>query len=118
MYAQIAEILVLLSQIYDFLSRMSLCTFPCVDFNLAQSYNDSTWQSAAVVAKAPTGVLSAPTIQPIRKVQTYTAVKLSEPAPGVYVFDFGQNMVSQFPFQETICVQREIVITHTSKKYR
>eukprot|EP00117_Sycon_ciliatum_P005647 scpid23761/ scgid6079/ len=55
-------------------------------------YNDSSWAAAATVAIPPTGVLSWPAIQPVRKVQAYAAIKLSEPAPGVFVFDFGQNM--------------------------
>lgn len=28
-----------------------------------------------------------------KKVDTYSALNITEPAPGVFVFDFGQNMV-------------------------
>lgn len=59
-----------------------------------QDFDDSSWAAAAVLESVPTAKLSSPMMQPVRKVQTYTAIGLSEPAPGVYVFDFGQNMVS------------------------
>ena len=67
------------------------------------NFNDSAWASAAPVASAPTGALSWPAIQPVRKVRTYTAIKLSEPAPGVFVFDFGQNMVRKTRMSKFCC---------------
>jgi len=78
-------------------------------------FNDSAWQAvvlpepssgvraaaveAAVVetgaggaATAPNGVLVSQFIPPARVVKTFRPVKILNPAKGVYVFDFGQNM--------------------------
>ena len=30
---------------------------------------------------------------PVKKVNTFSALNITEPAPGVFVFDFGQNVV-------------------------
>lgn len=54
--------------------------------------SDSGWQQAHEVA-GPKGVLSAQTIEPIRVTETVKPVKSSEPKPGAYIFDMGQNMV-------------------------
>src|SRR6185437_13209764 len=53
-------------------------------------FNDSTWQAAQVVA-APQGRLVAQMMPPIRATQIIKPVKLTEPKPGVFVFDMGQN---------------------------
>ncbi|MBN2024989.1 MAG: family 78 glycoside hydrolase catalytic domain [Pirellulales bacterium] len=52
-------------------------------------YNDSDWPTAAV-RQSPGGRLEAQTIEPIKVNQVLRAVKLTEPKPGVYVYDFGQ----------------------------
>lgn len=54
-------------------------------------FNDSGW-SAARLVKAPGGVISSQTMPPIRIVDTLTPVRMTEPKPGVYVFDMGQNL--------------------------
>ncbi len=53
-------------------------------------FNDSNWAAAQVV-KSPGGVLSAQMMPPIRVVDTITPVGLTNPQPGVYVYDLGQN---------------------------
>jgi alpha-L-rhamnosidase len=53
-------------------------------------YDDSTWQTAQVV-EGPKGVLAAQQHPPIRITTTLTPVKLTEPKPGVFVYDLGQN---------------------------
>lgn len=55
------------------------------------SYNDSTWH---VIANTTTiqSQLSAQLIPPIRKIDEYTPISISEPGPGIFVFDFGQNL--------------------------
>jgi alpha-L-rhamnosidase len=58
----------------------------------APGYDDSTWQRAPLAA-APPGELDAQMIEPIRVTQTLKAVGMTEPRPGVFVFDMGQNMV-------------------------
>ncbi len=53
-------------------------------------YSDTEWAAAQVV-KAPGGVLSAQMMPPIRDVDSMVPVALTNPRPGVYVYDMGQN---------------------------
>lgn len=53
-------------------------------------FDDSTWRRAGGV-EAPGGVLRAQSSPPIRVQQTFQAAKVTEPRPGVYVYDLGQN---------------------------
>ncbi len=55
-------------------------------------FNDSGWQQAQVV-KGPAGVLAAQPIEPIRVTETLKSMAITQPRPGVYIFDMGQNMV-------------------------
>lgn len=55
-------------------------------------FDDSAWRNAQVVAP-PAGVLVPQMTPPIRVMQTIKPVAMHEPAPGVYIFDMGQNMV-------------------------
>ena len=52
------------------------------------------WQDAAEVSPPSdggVGRLHPDTLKPIRKFDEIKAVRMTEPVPGVYVFDFGQN---------------------------
>ncbi len=53
-------------------------------------FDDSTWQQA-VRAPEPLGPLRAQDAPPIRVTRILKPVKLTEPKPGVHVFDLGQN---------------------------
>jgi alpha-L-rhamnosidase len=53
-------------------------------------FQDADW-GAATAAKSPGGVLSAEMLPPIRKVVSLVPQRLTNPAPGVYVYDMGQN---------------------------
>jgi alpha-L-rhamnosidase len=53
-------------------------------------FDDSRWQQA-VPANKPVGPLRVQDAPPIRITRILKPVKLSEPKPGVYIFDFGQN---------------------------
>lgn len=55
-------------------------------------FDASAWQAAEVL-DAPGGKLSAQMINPIRVTATLKPVAMTEPTPGVFVFDMGQNMV-------------------------
>jgi alpha-L-rhamnosidase len=46
----------------------------------------------ALVMKPPGGRLMAQEIPPIRVMKVYKPVKITEPKPGVYVYDLGQNI--------------------------
>ncbi len=54
-------------------------------------YDDSAWSMAEVVP-APSGRLTAQMMPPIKADQAIKPVKLTEPQPGVFVFDLGQNL--------------------------
>jgi alpha-L-rhamnosidase len=52
--------------------------------------DDSNWEAAAAAQPAG-GTVSAQMMPPIRVIDTMVPVKLMNPQPGVYVYDFGQN---------------------------
>jgi len=54
-------------------------------------YDDSSWHDAKI-APAPAGQLRAQFHPPIRATASIRPVKLTEPKPGVYVFDLGVNI--------------------------
>ena len=54
-------------------------------------YDDSGWAMAQAVS-APGGKLAAQMMPPIKADQYIKPVKLTEPRPGVFVFDMGQNL--------------------------
>jgi alpha-L-rhamnosidase len=54
-------------------------------------YDDSSWQPVKAAAP-PAGALEADTTPPIRVVETLPPAALTEPQPGVYVFDLGRNV--------------------------
>lgn len=54
---------------------------------------DARWQPALIDRAVQTGALAWQRSEPIRVTQELTPVAVTEPKPGVYVFDFGQNMV-------------------------
>jgi alpha-L-rhamnosidase len=55
-------------------------------------FDDAKWPCVQSVA-APGGVLSAQMLEPIRVTQTLAPRAVTKPQPGVFIFDFGQNMV-------------------------
>jgi alpha-L-rhamnosidase len=55
-------------------------------------FDDSSWQPARTVS-APCENISAQMIEPISVTGTIKPVSVNEVAPGVFIFDMGQNMV-------------------------
>ena len=55
-------------------------------------FNDTNWTPAQMVA-APGGKLVAQMMDPIRVTGTLKPIAITEPKPGVFIFDLGQNMV-------------------------
>ncbi len=53
--------------------------------------DEKGWRQVVAVT-SPGGKLSAPMMAPIRVTETLTAKKITEPRPGVFVLDFGQNI--------------------------
>lgn len=56
---------------------------------LLPGYDASTWDSATVTA-SPGGVMESQVMPPIKVTQTLAPLALTNPAPGVYVYDLGQ----------------------------
>ncbi|MHB8889472.1 MAG: family 78 glycoside hydrolase catalytic domain [Acidobacteriaceae bacterium] len=56
----------------------------------APGFNDATWLHAVIV-DGPGGALQPGMTAPIRVMATYTAIKKTEPKPGIVVYDLGQN---------------------------
>jgi len=54
-------------------------------------FDDSSWR-AATVSAGTSGAISAESMPPIRVVREAIPLSFSNPHPGVYVFDMGQNM--------------------------
>ncbi|MGA2496894.1 MAG: family 78 glycoside hydrolase catalytic domain [Tepidisphaeraceae bacterium] len=54
-------------------------------------FDDAAWQSAKLL-EAPKGKLSAQAMPPIRIDRELKPVKITEPSPGVFIFDIGQNL--------------------------
>jgi alpha-L-rhamnosidase len=55
-------------------------------------FDDSHWQPATLGRRLNVGQLVWQRSEPIRVTQEFQPVALTEPAPGVYVFDLGQNI--------------------------
>ncbi|MCC6698480.1 MAG: family 78 glycoside hydrolase catalytic domain [Candidatus Hydrogenedentes bacterium] len=55
-------------------------------------FDDVAWQAVEMVG-APGGVLAAQMQEPIRVTEVLKPKSLKQPAPGVYIYDMGQNMV-------------------------
>jgi alpha-L-rhamnosidase len=60
-------------------------------------FDDAAWKPAQRV-EVPGGVFSAEMIDPIRVVETLYPVAITNPQPGVYIYDMGQNMVGWCKF--------------------
>ncbi|HMD62046.1 MAG TPA: family 78 glycoside hydrolase catalytic domain [Opitutaceae bacterium] len=54
-------------------------------------FRDASWRDAELV-EAPGGVMSAPMIDPIRVTGVIKPAAVTEPKPGTFVFDLGQNI--------------------------
>jgi alpha-L-rhamnosidase len=76
----------------------------------SNDYNDTDWPNTAVTS-APAGILESQKIPPIRETEFLRPVKLTEPRPGVYVFDLGVNIAGWARFETTGNRGQEIVLS-------
>lgn len=74
-------------------------------------FNDSKW-TTAVADDSVRANLEAHPGPPIRRIEEVKAKKLSEPKPGVYVFDLGQNMVGWVRLKARGQVGQKVVVRH------
>ncbi len=79
-----------LGEIYD--ARREVSGWDCAGFG------ESTWRQPGV-ATEPVGVLRAQAQPPIRVTRTLKPVKITEPAPGIFIFDLGQNFAGWVKLQ-------------------
>ncbi|MEI8374560.1 MAG: glycoside hydrolase family 78 protein [Planctomycetota bacterium] len=54
------------------------------------AFDDSAWENSQVVS-GPKGILRAAMAPPIRVMETIKPLSVTEPKPGVFIFDMGQN---------------------------
>ncbi len=71
--------------------------------------NENIW-AAAVEVGGPSGELTLQKMPPIRKIKALKPVKITEPNPGIYLVDFGQNIagwanlvMDEAPGTEVVC---------------
>jgi len=74
-------------------------------------FDDSAWTSVMPV-KQNTTTLTAQTNEPIRMTREIAAVALTEPTPGTYVFDMGQNMPGVVRFVTSGDAGRQVMLRH------
>jgi len=55
------------------------------------SFSDAAWKNAILV-KSPKGTLEAEKDYPVQVCETFSKPVISQPAKGVYMYDFGQNI--------------------------
>ncbi len=79
---------ILHSEIYDGESQDARLAQPGWDTAV---FSARGWKSALAIDPKPT-TIEAENYSPIRVERTVAAVSLTEPKPGVYVYDFGQNL--------------------------
>ncbi|NOY57644.1 MAG: family 78 glycoside hydrolase catalytic domain [Calditrichaeota bacterium] len=74
-------------------------------------FNESQWQPVSIGA-TPSGKLVAQMNEPIRIVKQLHPIAVTEPTPGVYIFDLGQNMVGWCRIRLHGAAGTEITLRH------
>lgn len=57
---------------------------------LLPEFDDSNWRSVSIT-QGPGGILRASEAPPMQVLETLRPVKIDQPEPGIFVYDFGQN---------------------------
>lgn len=74
-------------------------------------FNDAAW-SPVVVREEPTRPLNGQVIEPSRELANLRAKKLTEPKPGQWTFDLGQNMVGVVRLKISAAAGTTITLRH------
>lgn len=77
----------------------------------APGFDESKWQTPRLV-KGPGGELSAQSIEPIKVVQTIKPIAITNPRPGIYIYDMGQNMVGWCSLKVSGPAGMEVALRH------
>ena len=81
------------------------------------AFDDSAWSAPQVVA-GPQGVLHAEMIAAVRVMQTITPVAMSEPKPGVFVFDMGQSFAGWAQLRVSGPAGTKVTLRYGDRLYR
>ena len=79
-------------------------------------YDDEKWQAATEVT-GPRGRLCEQVMPPIKKTKTLAPVAITEPEPGLYVVDFGQNIAGWAGLTIDEPAGTEVRITYGERLY-
>ncbi|MCS7089716.1 MAG: glycoside hydrolase family 78 protein [Limisphaera sp.] len=74
-------------------------------------FHDSRWQSVNVDEEVRVRLQAHPA-PPIRRIETLPAVRVTEPKPGTYIFDLGQNMVGWVRLEARGRTGQKVVVRH------
>lgn len=74
-------------------------------------FDDSNWRQPEIVS-APCENISAQMIEPIRVTGTIKPISVNEVAPGVFIFDMGQNMVGWCRLKVSGAAGTKILLRH------
>jgi alpha-L-rhamnosidase len=91
--------------------------------NLEQSgwdtvaFNDSQWMNVGTVANVSSRLVPQPD-EPVRAITVLTAVNRTQPVPGRWIYDLGQNMVGVPKLRLTGTNGQTITIRHGEELYR
>ncbi len=77
----------------------------------APGFADAAWNRADVATNVSTALVAQPN-EPVRVTKDITPITVTEPKPGVYVFDMGQNMVGWTRIAARGAAGRTITLTH------
>jgi alpha-L-rhamnosidase len=80
----------------------------------ASGFDGDGWVSAAVLDD-PGLIISAQRSETVRKIETLAPVGLTEPSPGVYVFDMGQNFIGWVSLKAAGPSGTEITLRHAER---
>jgi len=74
-------------------------------------FDDGAWRHAAP-APEPVGALQAQPQPPIKVTATFSPIALSEPTPGVFIFDMGQNFAGWVSLELTAATGTRITLRY------
>lgn len=81
-------------------------------WDLPQFVPDSASWAPAVIAEPPPGVLTAQPCEPIEVIEELVPVAITEPSPGVFVCDFGQNFAGWAQLSVSGTAGTRVVLRH------
>lgn len=80
-------------------------------------FKDENWQPATTIDQ-PIATLTPQTMEPIRAIEDLPVKQISEPKPGVFVFDFGQNLTGWCRLSVKGAAGDKIVLRHAEELNR